>query len=116
MHECPLCGAPMPDVERIQVDLDQNIIVIDGKVIHLKPTAAELAHALHSKYPSLASKDYIFNQVWGNLSEIINAHSHIRTQVHYLRKRIAETPLSIVTNRTRGFRFALDVASGQMVA
>lgn len=63
--ECPTCGHALP-AGRLRVDLDNNVLLADGRAIKLQPREAELLWYLVQQYPRMARRDAIVVNVWGN--------------------------------------------------
>ncbi len=64
VHICPTCGHKIKGRD-LSVDLDTNIMNVDGRAVHLKPMLAELLYILSERMPRGLSKWDLAQRLYG---------------------------------------------------
>ena len=96
---------------RIEVDLDERLVLVDGRPAALGGRAFDLLAALIARSGKLVSKDELLDIVWGRIVvEEANLHVHISA----LRKVLGPGAISTVPGR--GYRFTLAVGEPTEIA
>lgn len=99
---CPTCGNFLRIHNGVNIDLNKNAVVVDGKAIHLEPKVCELLSFLLKRAPQPATIDAILTSLYGSYGEEANAQT-IRTYVHKLRESLSGTRLRIITHYGDGY-------------
>lgn len=102
LKDCPLCGHPL-DTEGPAVDLDNNLFLVGGMAIEVKPQQAEILSVICDAYPGVATFERILTRVTGYDYCDISPPT-LRTQVSLLRKQIAPFATIDDARRQKGYR------------
>jgi DNA-binding response OmpR family regulator len=92
--------------ERLQVDFDERVAIVDGRPVHLRPTEHRLLHLLVEHAGHTLSFTRILEEVWG--SGYQNEAHYVHLYVTYLRQKIEPVPSQpryILTRRGLGYQF-----------
>lgn len=101
---CKGCGRPI-EAAPFVVDLDRNLLLIEGQQIRLVPQLAEIAAALMKAYPNVASREFICEQIYG-WREWAEPKA-LDVQISNLRDQLMRSRLRIQSHWGRGFVFIL---------
>lgn len=92
--------------DRLTVDFPRQEVIVDGKLVKLRPTEYRLLYHLISNAGWVMSHETLLSKVWGHE---YRSESHLlRLYITYLRKKIEPTPTNpqyILTERGTGYRF-----------
>jgi two-component system KDP operon response regulator KdpE len=92
--------------ERLEVDLPQRDVIVEGERINLRPTEYRLLYHLIQNAGWVVPHETLLTKVWG--PEYINDNHLLRLYITYLRKKIEpnpENPRYIFNERGLGYRF-----------
>ncbi|NOZ04986.1 MAG: response regulator transcription factor [Chloroflexi bacterium] len=93
--------------DNLVVDVDEHLVMRDGRPIDLTPTEFRLLCCLVENAGHVLSRELLLERVWG--PEYNDAIGYIRRYIWYLRQKIEEDPANprlILTEREFGYRFA----------
>jgi DNA-binding response OmpR family regulator len=90
------------------VDLTENTITIDGRSIQIPAAQVEVADILASAYPRTATKDFLFDRMYGGNGDSPLSDTVFSVYVCHLRKALKGTRLKIRTTWSVGYRFELE--------
>lgn len=99
---CPCRGREFFLPFAVAVDLDHNLIIVDDRTIRLTPTETELAYVLAEAMPNIVHRDRLIARIWG-LGEGSSVDSSLGVMIFTLRRKLAGSPLEIVTVFRKGF-------------
>lgn len=103
-HFCPNCGfnqAPDPVVEigGWIIDARNHEATFNGRRVHFTPIEMTILHTLASAKGEIVSRDALRERSGSD-----GDTNSLQVLVHRVRAKIADTPLKILTVRTRGLR------------
>ena len=108
-----LSQQPDPDAKQevlscgdLVLDLGRREVLLDGKLLLLKPMEFELLHTLVQNRGKTLSRTYLLENVWG-WSYFTDTHT-VDVHIHWLRELLEndpKNPTRIVTVRGSGYRF-----------
>jgi len=91
---------------RLSIDLTKRKIIVNGRPVDtLSPTEMRLLSILVAHAGEVVPYEVLLERVWGG--EKARNEGHLKTYIHYLRKKIEEdaaNPRYIVTERGLGYR------------
>lgn len=99
---CPCCKQPTP--EPFLVSLDTNTILANGKLIKVTARQTELAHLLASKFPGVASYEYLIRGLYHPGHEPDDPANTMKAQMSYLRGRLFGSGWTIQGYYGRGYQ------------
>ncbi len=107
-ESCPSCGQLLPfDGARAWVDLDNNVVVVDGTRVRLTPRQCELVASLLDTAPRTVTRGHLMDLLYGQrLDEPLE--KIIDVMICRIRKNLAGTALQIEAVRGRGLRITLN--------
>lgn len=108
---CPCCGRPKI-FDQPTVSLEMNSISFRDKTVIVTPTVASVAFVLAESMPRPVSDKYLFERVWGGLSDTVLKPT---TKVHICKLRRAIEPfgdLLIETIAGAGWRMIVEGSRG----
>ena len=96
---CPCCQQPVENQLPFWVDVDMSALHVGGGSIHLPRAQAVLAHAMATKYPSAARKEYLLACLYGLDIDggPLDAANVLSVQICNLRKTIKDSGVCIKT-------------------
>ncbi|MCR5662911.1 MAG: response regulator transcription factor [bacterium] len=92
--------------DRLMVDFDRRLAMVDGEAVHLRPTEYKLLHHFMNNPGRLLSHENLLSKVWG--PEYRDDTQLLRLYVNYLRKKLEKDPANpkyIFNERGLGYRF-----------
>ena len=93
---CPTCGGITSRNDAPMVDLSENVLIVNGKIVKLTKRQAELVYILVKRFPKTATIEQIAAGLtgWGNEWPSDNL---IKVFIYQIRERIQWSGLSIET-------------------
>lgn len=91
---------------RLSVDFNRRLVVVDGKQVKLRPTEFRLLYHLIENAGWTVPHEQLLAKVWGY--EYRDETHYVRLYVNYLREKVEEDPANpkyILTERGVGYRF-----------
>ncbi len=99
---CPTCGATLKKQNRIMVDLDFNIAIIDGVAIKFTASEAVIMHSLAARAPRVVEHWLLMDHVYG--LEIDQPQQKIiDVFIFKIRRKLKETDFRIRTVWGKGY-------------
>ncbi len=92
--------------DRLSVDFNRRMVIVDGEPVKLRPTEYRLLYHLIENAGWTVPHDQLLAKVWGY--EYRDENHYVRLYVNYLREKIEENPSDpkyIITERGVGYRF-----------
>lgn len=92
--------------EHLTIDLGRREVILDGKLVKLRPTEYRLLYHLVQNAGWVLTYDQILSRVWGY--EYRDEPHYVRLYVNYLRQKLEKDPANpkyILTERGIGYRF-----------
>ncbi len=92
--------------DRLSVDFNRRLVIVDGKQVKLRPTEFRLLYHLIENAGWTVPHEQLLAKVWGY--EYRDETHYVRLYVNYLREKIEEDPANpkyILTERGVGYRF-----------
>lgn len=95
------------DGGRLQINLLNHEVMVDGEECHLTPKEFDLLSVLARNAGRVMTRRELVTQAWGE--EYADATDSLKLYIHYLRKKIEDDPANptfLLTSRGVGYRFA----------
>lgn len=92
--------------DRLQVDFDNRLVLVEGQPVKLRPTEYRLLHYFIQNPGRMLSHEQLLSRVWG--PEYVDDNQLLRLYVAYLRQKIEPDPPNpryIFNERGTGYRF-----------
>jgi DNA-binding response OmpR family regulator len=92
--------------DRLQIDFNRHQVIVDGRVIKLRPTEYRLLYHLVNNAGWTMPHETLLAKVWGH--EYRDETHYLRLYITYLRQKIERDPANpeyILTERGVGYRF-----------
>ncbi|HNS02955.1 MAG TPA: response regulator transcription factor [Anaerolineae bacterium] len=92
--------------DRLQVDFDNRLVLVEGEPVKLRPTEYRLLHYFIQNPGRMLSHEQLLSRVWG--PEYVDDNQLLRLYVAYLRQKIEPDPSNpryIFNERGIGYRF-----------
>jgi two-component system KDP operon response regulator KdpE len=92
--------------DRLQIDFNRHQVIVDGRVIKLRPTEHRLLYHLVNNAGWTMPHETLLAKVWGH--EYRDETHYLRLYITYLRQKIERDPANpeyILTERGVGYRF-----------
>lgn len=92
--------------DRLSVDFNQRLVIVEGKVVKLRPTEYRLLYHLIENAGWTVPYEQLLQKVWGY--EYRDETHYVRLYINYLRDKIEKDPANpqyIFTERGTGYRF-----------
>ncbi|MDD5468699.1 MAG: response regulator transcription factor [Anaerolineales bacterium] len=92
--------------ERLKLDFDRREVLVEGKLVQLRPTEYRLLYHLVQNAGWVLSHDQLLTKVWGY--EYRDEPHYVRLYINYLRQKLEKDPSNpkyILTERGVGYRF-----------
>ncbi|HRI57518.1 MAG: response regulator transcription factor [Anaerolinea sp.] len=92
--------------DRLQVDFDNRLVLVEGQPVKLRPTEYRLLHYFIQNPGRMLSHEQLLSRVWG--PEYVDDNQLLRLYVAYLRQKIEPDPSKpryIFNERGAGYRF-----------
>jgi DNA-binding response OmpR family regulator len=104
LPKCPCCSQTWKAAPRIEVSLDTNTLLVNGKTHPLTPQEAEVFTVLLKAAPGTARTRALHSGLWG-LSDVPDSYAHlVKVRIHHLRKRLVGTGFKIKTVWGSGYQ------------
>ena len=114
-HFCPVCGNSLKKRDKISVDLEFNMAVIDGVAINFTPQQAVILHSLAARMPRVIEIWLLMDHVYG--LEVDQPYAKIiSVQVCKMRKKLAMTDFRIRTLWGKGFYLVRASSENKQIA
>lgn len=91
--------------ERVQLDISNRKVIVDGEEVHFSPTEWDLLLSLAASPGKVMLRDELITSVWG--SAFLDEHHRLRLSISRLRSKLEENPDDpriITTIRGLGYR------------
>lgn len=95
MNKCPCCGSSV-DIPVI-VDLNRNMVSVNGSSVKVSPQCAEILHILSESYPATVPYDRIYARLHGVGGGPENARNALSVQHFFLRRALAGLNLKVAS-------------------
>jgi len=92
--------------DRLKIDFNRREVLVDGKLVKLRPTEYRLLYHLVQNAGWVLTYDQILSRVWGY--EYRDEPHYVRLYINYLRQKLEKDPANpkyILTERGVGYRF-----------
>jgi two-component system KDP operon response regulator KdpE len=92
--------------ERLSINLDRREVLLEGKLVKLRPTEFRLLYHLVQNAGWVVPHDQLLAKVWGY--EYREETHYLRLYINYLRQKLELDPANpqyILTERGVGYRF-----------
>lgn len=97
---CPTCGSTINEKEFV-VDLQNNVLIANGKIIKLTRRPAELIWYLRKNYPGTVPHEQIISKVWGSVE---TGATGLRTMVSLSRRYLELVGWTIKNEHGSGYK------------
>src|SRR5450631_961905 len=101
MPICPCCGSEV-DPSKLLIDLDANVVAMNGKIARARAQVVEFLYLLNNKYPATARFDEALQAVYGQGDRPIEPQKSLYTLVFEARQIGIKLGFSIEGNYKRG--------------
>lgn len=103
-HFCPNCGFnqtpdPIVEIGGWTIDVRNHEALFKGRRVHFTPIEMTILHTLASAKGQIVTRDALRERSGSD-----GDTNSLQVLVHRVRRKIAATPLRILTVRTRGLR------------
>lgn len=106
-HVAKTVYEPVLKFGRLEIDLAQRLVELDGERVKLTPTEYDLLKVLASNAGKVITQRQLLQQVWGSHYNESDSH-YLRVYIGHLRKKLEEDstrPKYILTEPGIGYRF-----------
>lgn len=94
---------------RVEIDLDERIVKVDGQEIHLTPNEYKLLHVLSKHAGKVLTQQQILNEIWG--PNHLEQAQYLRVFIGRLRRKLEVDPARpkhLQTEPGVGYRLIID--------
>jgi DNA-binding winged helix-turn-helix (wHTH) protein len=101
---CPTCGQGLPETGFL-LDVSANRLLIDGRLIVLRPMEAAILKVLFDGMAVAESvrTERVLTAIYGSTGIPDTGDASLRVTIHHLRKRLASTRLRLVNHPGKGY-------------
>lgn len=102
MSICPTCRQALRHGEGVSIDLNNNVAIIDGRAVKLRPSEAELFYVLLGAMPGAVIWDKLRRQVYG-AREPEQPENALKVTACLLRKKIRPLGFNVAAHHGVGY-------------